>query len=426
MINTFCARLSAFYSIGSHGLWAPLCLKLLSYRTSWIVRLCALPLMLAWLPAQAADFTFSGTQAPSGCSGSNGNYTCGVLTLGSKDTLIVAPGVVTTITINGNFSTGASSQINSAGNVLNLVVYGRTDTGTGSLVKANVTGIGTASVITIGADSSVVGTLKTDNAAINTGDGSTITGSIFITSDGAITVGSNATVTGSLNTVTGAINVGTGSKVGPITSSNAGAVTLGASSVVNGAITTNTGAITTAAGSNVTGNVITQVGAVTIGGNVGGKINSLDLSTAGAVTVSAGGVISGAIVTGAGAVTMEANAQSGGIATKDGAITLGAGGTVNGSACTGNSGAITVGANAKVTGNVITQTAGAITIGADSTVTGAVIVKGAGARTIGAGASVGATENSVLCADVAVAKAIPPPASAPKVKSREWRYIFMR
>lgn len=369
--------------------------------------------LLACLPAQAVDYTFQPGNMPDGCSGGNGVYTCTALTLGAGDKIVMATGLPTVITVTNALIAGAGSQINAqgAGN-LTLKVGGLVDVGANATVTANLYA---ESTVTLQDRVNFTGNITTNMAVIN--------------------IGANNTVIGNLTTQVGAINTGEASSVtGNLTTTGAGVITTGAGSRVTGNLTTGAGAINTGAQSSVTGNVITQVGAVTIGGNVGGKINSLGVSEAGAVTVSASGVISASITTGAGAVTLGAGSQSGGISTEDGAITVGTGSSVNGSVCSNNSGAITIGGGttmaqvAKVAGNVISKTAGAITVGAFAQVAGAVTILKAGAKSIAAGALVGGSQNSSQCADTLVAAAIPSSRGAlpPSIKSREWRQIFMR
>ena len=447
MIKHFRGSHTNAFSTNIQRLWAPVLLKQSTDRPlatanarRWLFRLLALPLLVAGLPAQAINYSFSNSllTLPPTCAGSGGVYICTTLILHDSDIITVSDNA--TVTVAGEFTTGASSQINvGGGSGLNFIVGGVTTLGAKSAVKANVTGIGVINVYS----QTFIGTLKTTNAAINVGQilaapvaiqnctggviQTSVIGSIFTEVSGVINVQANSTVSGSLNTFTGAINVGDCSTVGPVISVSAGAVTIGDKSTVNGKISTGSGAVTTGASSRVKGDVSTKVGAITIGagGRVDGKINNLDTSTAGAVTVGANAIVVGSILTGAGAVTVGAEASTAGVATVDGAITVGARSVTTGSLCTSNSGAITVGANSQVTGNVFTKTAGAITIGADSNVAGA--VTSAAARTIEAGATVGTIANKSQCPNEIVAVTTPQkPSGHPSVKSREWRQLFMR
>ena len=95
----------------------------------------------------------------------------------------------------------------------------------------------------------VVGALKTDSAAINTGKFSSIAG-VVTTTSGAINIGARSVIDGAL------------------TSLVAGAITLEYNVDVKGALATHTGAITSGARSQVSGSVYSNDGAITVGGNI--------------------------------------------------------------------------------------------------------------------------------------------------------------
>ena len=394
----------------------------------WRLQLVAL-LLLVWVPAvQAATaYTFPGTLPPGCSAGSGGNYSCGPLTLGAGTTItITSP---TTITVNGNFTTGAGAEINKDGAVANLtlvvvngitdlgagtILYGnligslKVDTGNNSKVFGNITTI--AGVITIGNNNEIIGNLKTDSAAINIGNNSfvgdpttvcnsdPVNGNITTTIAGVINVGTTTMIYGRLTTASGAINVGNNSKVyGKISSTVAGAITVGNGVTVACKVSSAIGAITVGSGSTVTGGLSTDTGAITVGNNsnICGKV-----------------------------------------ATGDGAITIGAHATVCEDVCARKTGAITIGADAEVHGNVGTGVAGAITVGTGAQVDGNVETAGAGAITIETKAIVkgGTDADASIAKDATVGKKTSSSgacistitATFPKVRSREWRQIFMR
>ena len=344
----------------------------------WLFSLALL--LLGWSTVQeakAANYTFQGNDVPVGCSGGNGAYTCGALTLLTGEVITISSPV--TITVVGAFTAGAFSVINFPGTASNLtfLVDETTDILNDTRVNANVTGKG---VVTLG-------------------DRVTFTGNI-VTVDAVINVGHYSTLVGNLTTGSGAINVGDQSKVdGSITTTVAGVVTTGAKSTVTGKITTKSGAV--------------NIGAL---GVVGGSIAS---TLAGVVTIGAQATVSGDISTVSGAINLGAESYVSGSVFNSiaGAITLGAKATVGGGVGT-ESGAITVGDNSKVIGSLETKNAGAVTVGDKSKVGGTVNAKGA--KTIAPTAIIiGGAASSLKCPG----DAPPPPRT---LKSREWRQIFMR
>lgn len=402
----------------------------------WRLQLAALPLLLVWLPVAlaATTYTFPGTLPP-GCSvGGSGKYTCSPLTLGAGATITIA--APATITVNGNFTTGAGTKINDGGTAANLtlvIVDGITDlgadtilygnligslkvkTGSKSKVVGNITTI--AGVITIGNNNQVIGNIKTDSAAINIG---------------------NDTIIGNSSTGCNAIPVN-----GNITTTIAGVIDVGTGSTVNGRLTTASGAINVGNGSTINGNILSTVaGAITLGNNVtvtckvATTYHGSDIG-AGAITVGENSQVTGGLATNTGAITVGNNANiCGNVATDDGAITIGAHATICESVCSGNSGAITIGADATVGGNVVTAVAGAITVGTHATVGGNVETAGAGAITIETKAIVkgGTDADASIAKDATVGNKTSSSGACisstsltfPRVKAREWRQIFMR
>ena len=345
-------------------------------------RIAFLVVLLVGVPAQAITYTLPGN-LPTSCSGGDGSYTCDALTLATGDSLRIA--VPTTIIVNGDSAAGADSHINDGGAASDLLlqVMGTTDTGKNSSVTANLVGVG---VVTLGSSATFTGNIKTKSAAINTGDFSTVTGSLKTAVAGVVNIGANNHVTGNIGTLSGAVNVGANSRVdGSISSALAGVVTLGAGATVGGNVTTVSGAINLGAGSGVTGFVLESVaGAVTLGDNA---------------------------------------AVGGGVGSNSGAITLGSGSSAGGSVCSGRAGAVTLNDNTRVGGNVRTKD-GAITVGDLSSVNGTVSAD-SGAVTISSSAKVGSVGSKILCPLDKLAL-LARGGGTPVIKSREWRQIFMR
>ncbi|MBC7681145.1 MAG: hypothetical protein H7172_02330 [Ferruginibacter sp.] len=259
-------------------------------------------LVLAALSAQATDYVFPGTLPP-GCNGSNGDYSCGTLTLPAGDTITIAAPIPVRITFSGAFTVGERVQINSAGSAdrLSLVTNGVLTLGASATANANVTG----------------------TAAINIGIGSTINGSVAAqTPQGVVTFGANSKVSGSLSSNEGAITLGDGASVGSNLSSLAGVLTLNANTRVGGNVTSSDGAINIGDGSIVCGNVAASGGGVvtlTTNVKVGGYIGS----NAGAVTVGDGSTVnSNVTASGAGVITLTGVLVGGNVAATGGAITL--------------------------------------------------------------------------------------------------------
>ena len=341
-----------------------------------------LALLLVGVPAQALTYTFPGN-LPATCRAAGVSYICDVLTLAIGDLLSIAS--PTTVIVIGDFTAGAGSRINDGGAASDLIlqVMGTTDTGKNSSITANLVGAG---VVTLGSASKFTGDIKTQSAAINTGDFSTVIGSLKTVVAGVVNIGANNHLTGNVSTLSGAVNIGANSRVdGSISSALAGVLSLGAGATVGGNVTTASGAINLGAGSNVTGFVLdTIAGAVTLGNNA---------------------------------------AVGGGVGSNSGSITLGAGSSAAGSVCSGRSGAITLNDNTLVGGNVKTNE-GAITVGDQSSVKGTVSAV-SGAVTISPSAKVGVIGRKIMCPLDKLAMMLKG-GGVPVIKSREWRQIFMR
>ena len=297
---------------------SPIFRPFLRCRLLWrhVYRLLGLvALILAGQSAQAVNYVFPGA-LPLGCSGSNGVYSCGVLTLDSGDTITIASPVPATITFSGALTAGVGSSINSDGlaDNLSLVMRGVFTLGTSVIANAHVTGTaainlgagstvgGTISastptgVVTLGANSKAGGNISTDDGAINIGDGAAVGGNATSVA-GKINVGADARVSGTISSGDGGIDVGNGAIVcGSLGASGAGVITFTTNVKVGGTVGSNAGALTVGNGSTVGGNltasgagVITLTG-VLVGGNVratGGAITLTDTQVRGSATPTA-------------------------------------------------------------------------------------------------------------------------------------------
>jgi hypothetical protein len=307
--------------------------------------LLCLSLLLVGMPVQAVNVHFSSdvTSLPAGCSiTSPNNYVCTSLTLAAGDTLTIgATNAPVTIRIVGALTAGAGSHINVTGQVadLTILVGAAAELGADVIVNANIIG---AAAVTVGAFSTVGGSIRTGI--------------------GAITLGEFSVVSGSITTDIGGLTLGASSKVAGALTTSSGALTLGASSQVAGAVTSDTGVITLGASSTVTGNVSTNTGAITFGafGKIVGNISSVT----GVVTMGASSIADGNITTDSGAITFGASSIiNGSVSNTSGVITLGASSFVSCSV-TSDSGAVTLGASTIVGGDVSSPN-GSVTLGAD-------------------------------------------------------------
>ena len=250
-------------------------------------------LMLSGLSARAADYVFPGAFPP-GCSGGNGVYACGVLTLASGDTITIGAPFPATITFSGALTANAGSSINSGGlaDNLSLVMRGVLTLGASVIANANVAGTaainlgagstfgGTISastptgVITLGANSKVSGGVSSDDGAINTGAGAAVSGNLT-SQAGKISVGADAKISGTISSGDGGIDIGNGTIVGgSIGAAGAGVISLSTNVKVGGSVSSNAGALTAGDGSTVAGNLtVSGAGAVTLtGALVGGDV----------------------------------------------------------------------------------------------------------------------------------------------------------
>ncbi len=370
--------------------------------------LTLLTLLLAGLPARAANYTFPGA-LPAGCVDSgSGNYSCGTLTLIDSDTVTIAAPKPATITFSGAFTTGSNTTINAAGantdltiNSAGAVAIGLNVNFNGSIISSAAVSIGNNStvngyilttlstgVVTIGDNNVIGGYINTEGGAVTVGGATTVKGSIK-TVDGVVTIGPGTAIQGSVSTDAGAITASTNVMIDGSVQTQAGVVAIGAGSTIKGSVSTDAGAITTSANVTIKGSIGTQIGATRAGTNTKagvitiGDANNINgtLSTdAGAITVGAGSIVGGA-ATPTGVITFGAGVTSGDVISGAGAINIGANDLLCGKVLAYGAGVVTLTTGVKVDGSIST-TAGAITVGVGSTVAGDITVTGAGVVTL--------------------------------------------
>lgn len=267
--------------------------------------------------AHAAQYTFPGN-LPAGCSGSDGQYSCGALTLADGDVIVIGAPRPATITINGTLTTGGA-HINAGGAAadLTLAVSGALSVATGAVL---------------------VGAISAASLADGAG-GATYNGSISTT--GAISLSGDSKVTGDVASSGGAITVGTPSAAGaapaPVVSgnvtANSGAITIGYNSWVGGAVVSQTGAITLGYQGKVGGAITTTTGAISVG--YGAAVDGPITSSSGAIGVGYSAAVRGAITGGSGAITIGYSSVVSAWVNSTGsaAVTLGAGASVAGVCC---------------------------------------------------------------------------------------------
>ena len=276
------------------------------------------------------NYTFPGN-LPSGCSGSNGIYTCNSLSLSNLQTITVSNPVPATITINGNLTTNNNNGINASGSTanLNLIVTGTVSLGYLTTINANI----------------VAGAINDSGSSDNTLGGN------LTTTTGNITLGYQTTVAGSITTTSGSISLGQNGSSGAITSSS-GSVDTAYQAQVKGNITTNAN-ITLTQATTVNGNISAGSGNINIGyqGQVAGNISasgSITIAQAsvinGNITGSVGAVslgyqviVNGAILTSSGQVSIaQADVISGCVTTTSANISLGYWSAIGGACCGAN------------------------------------------------------------------------------------------
>ncbi|OYU00086.1 MAG: hypothetical protein CFE40_01860 [Burkholderiales bacterium PBB1] len=233
----------------------PLLRTLLRLASSAALVLCA-------MAAQAVDYKFPGANMPPGCSGKQGDYVCGDVTLAYGDTLTINGQKPATITIKGTLTTDTST-INEGGTAsdLTLVVTGAVTLGYKAVVNANITA---GSVIDKKGQVTIGGSITTTTGDITLDYQTTVVGSIT-TGSGAITVGQSGSVAGDVVSKTGSIAIGYAATVkGAVT--GGGNVKLDQNSVVTGSITGSTGSVAVGYAAKVTG-AISSAGTITVAQN---------------------------------------------------------------------------------------------------------------------------------------------------------------
>jgi len=355
---------------------------------------------------QAAPINFSGGEVR-GCDISNSTtYNCGTSFLGGEDIAVIASGY--TVIVNGSFQMGWGQGVKMSGtarletiNGGNIILTGANPNNmsiTGGTIKAsgyyviggsvkNITANIIASSISNTGEASTVNGSLTATGDISLATGTTVTGSV---SGAAITTASNIVIGGSL-TATGAINLGSGTNIsGAVsgasikTSSNivlggalsvTGTIQLGSSTSVNGAVS---GASITADADVVLRNSLTVNGDISLGSRTavtgavsGGSITAQSdvklgstLSTTGAIYLLSRTSVAGAI-TGS-SIKTESGATLNGPVKVGGAAYFESETRVNGNL---ESGSLTLRpSNTTITGNV--NVTGDITMGSGTVING--------------------------------------------------------
>jgi MSHA biogenesis protein MshQ len=228
----------------------------------WLCLMVGSSLLLSAVAAHAVDYNFPGAM-PKVCSGSNGNYTCGPLTLGYGDTIAISGQKPATITINGAFATDTSS-INAGASAadLNFVVSGAVTLGYNAVVNASISA---GSVSDSQGGVKIGGSITTTSGDVTLGYQSTVAGSISSTS-GTITVGQNGVVSGGVSSTKGTLNIGYAARVDGAVASN-GTINLAQSAVVNNSITGSGGNVSIGYAAKVTGALTTSSGTITFAQN---------------------------------------------------------------------------------------------------------------------------------------------------------------
>lgn len=222
----------------------------------------ALLLLLCGLPAQAVNYVFP-SNMPTGCTGSNGNYTCPGGSLAYNDTVTINGVTPATITVNGNLST-SNARINQSGAANDLTIR-------------------------------VNGTLTTDyQAVINAHVQATVVNS----SDTQVTFGGNITTT------TGSITLGYNNTVGGTITSTTGAISIGGITQVAGAITCNC-AVELEYDARVVGNIT----AASLVGDGRVFLQGSSVTTSGNVDIGYGSTLSAAVTAG-GTIRLRGNIQA--------------------------------------------------------------------------------------------------------------------
>lgn len=245
----------------------------------WPTALALLAALLLPTAAGAVAYTFP-TSMPAGCSGSNGTYSCGALSLGYGDTVTISGTKPATITVNGNLSTN-TSQINTGGSAGDLTL--------------NISG-----VLTLGYQARITANVTAGSVNDAGGGNVLITGNLAA-SGGNVSLAYQSSVTGALSTTgSGNLTTGQAGSIGGNVSAGTGSISISETSTVGGSVT-GSGAITLVQGATVSGNLAAGSGAVSLGYQA--KVNG-DLSTTGAITLAQDSRVGGNITGGTGNVSV--------------------------------------------------------------------------------------------------------------------------
>lgn len=222
-------------------------------------RLLLAGLLGAAAPAQAASYDFPSAM-PAGCSGSNGNYSCGALSLLAADTVTISGTRPATVTVKGNLALNGA-KVNQAGKVsdLSLVVQGLLAPGHQAVVNANLV----ASEVD-DANGSVLfgGNIRTTDKRVRLGYRTVVSGSLT-TVVGDVVLGDEATVHGHINANDAVQTAWRSAVYGSITAG--GSVVIGQENTVSGTISARGSSnITIGYGSQVAGNVTSASGTIDI------------------------------------------------------------------------------------------------------------------------------------------------------------------
>ena len=211
--------------------------------------------------AHAVDYKFPGAFPP-GCSGTNGSYTCGNLTLSYNDTITVLDPRPATITINGSLTTDTNS-INGSGTAsdLTLIVNGSVTLSYKTVINANITA---GSVIDKKGQATLGGSITTTTGDITLDYRTNVAGSIT-TDSGAITIGQEDIVGGSVTSKTGSIAIGYAATINGSVTGGA-SVKLDQNSTVAGSVTGSTTSVAVGYAAKVKG-AISSAGKITVAQN---------------------------------------------------------------------------------------------------------------------------------------------------------------
>lgn len=166
-----------------------------------LVTLLLALLALTAIPAQAANnYNFPDHLPPNCTDNSNGNYSCGALTLGAGDIITVSSPA--TVTVSGAMTIGANTSINATGSAssLNFQVKGAFSLGDDSTLHANIsTG---ESAANIGGHTEIVGDISTGNGVVTTLTFVKMTGNITTTGSttGTVNIGADNIIAGYIST----------------------------------------------------------------------------------------------------------------------------------------------------------------------------------------------------------------------------------